>query len=221
MKKIKHIDEIMDLLKQEMKKYNAPVLSKKWDKMIRTPFTTLISCILSLRTKDEVTDAASIRLFKKYHTPQTLSKASIKEIEKLIFPVGFYHTKARRIKDISQTLIDEYNGKVPEDFNELLKLKGVGRKTASITMVYGHNNPNYIPVDVHVHIISNRLGWVKSKNADETMDQLMTVVPKKHWMDINHLFVQFGQTICITVSPWCSRCPVEKFCPKVGVFRSR
>jgi len=215
------IGKIFISLKKEMEKYHAPVLSKKWDKMIRTPFTTLISCILSLRTKDQVTDEASIRLFKKYHTPETLSKAPIKEIEELIFPVGFYHTKAKRIKEISQTLIDKYNGKVPEDFDELLKLKGVGRKTASITMVYGHNNPNYIPVDVHVHIISNRLGWVKSKNADETMDQLMGIIPKKYWMDINHLFVQFGQTICITVSPWCSRCPLEKSCPKVGVFRSR
>ena len=222
MNKIKHIDEIFKLLNKELKQYKFPAVSHpKWDEIINTPFTTLISCILSLRTKDQVTDAASLRLFKKYDTPETLSKAPIDDIEKLIFPVGFYHTKAKRIKEISQTLIDKYNSEVPEEFNELLKLKGVGRKTAAIVMVYGHKNPSFIPVDVHVHIISNRLGWVKSKNPDETMDELMKVIPKKYWTDINHLFVTFGQKICITISPWCSRCPIEKFCPKIGVIRNR
>ena len=221
-KKIEHIDEIFKLLNLELKQHKYPSVSHpKWDEIINTPFTTLISCILSLRTKDEVTDKASIRLLSKYNNPEKLVKLSEGQIQKLIYPVGFYKTKSKRIKEISQTLIDKYNSEAPEDFNELLKLKGVGRKTAAIVMVYGHKNPSFIPVDVHVHIISNRLGWVKSKNPDETMDELMKTVPKKYWTDINHLFVQFGQTICITISPWCSCCPIEKFCPKTGVIKNR
>lgn len=222
MKKNEYIDEIFQILKKELKQYKTPSISHlKKHEIIKSPFTTLISCILSLRTKDEVTDKASIRLLSKYNNPEKLVKLSEGQIQKLIYPVGFYKTKSKRIKEISKTLIDEYNSEVPEDFNELLKLKGVGRKTAAIVMVYGHKNPSFIPVDVHVHIISNRLGWVKSKNPDETMDELMKAIPKKYWIDINHLFVQFGQTICITISPWCSRCPIEKFCPKIGVIKNR
>jgi len=219
---IEYIDEIFRLLRKELEKYNHPAVSRsKWDEIVHTPFTTLISCILSLRTKDEVTEQASIRLFKKYDTPDKLVKLSEKQIESMIFPVGFYKTKAKRIKEIAKIVIEKYNGKVPDDFEKLLKLKGVGKKTAAIVMVYGHKIANFIPVDVHVHVIANRLGWVKSKNPDETMDKLMRVVPKKYWYDINDLFVQFGQNICITVSPWCSRCPIEKYCPKISVVRKR
>ncbi len=221
MKEIKDIDKIIKLLKEELKKYNPPVLSKKWEKIKKTPFTTLISCILSLRTKDEVTDKASVRLFTKYSTAETLSKAPIDEIEKLIYPVGFYHTKAKRIKDISQTLIDIYNGRVPEDFNELLKLKGVGRKTANIVMVFGFNKKDFIPVDIHCHRLPNRLGWIKTKTADETEQKLKEILPKRYWYDFNHLFVQFGQSICVPISPFCSKCPIEKYCKKVGVKRQR
>jgi endonuclease-3 len=221
-KKIEHIDEIINLLKIELDRYKMPIISHPtWDEFVRTPFTTLISCLLSLRTKDEVTEKASIRLFNEYNTPEKLANSSVQEIQKLIYPVGFYKIKAKRIIEISKTLIEKYNSKVPNDFNELLKLKGVGKKTAAIVMVYGHKNPEFIPVDVHVHVIANRLGWIKSKNPDETMDQLMKILPKRYWYDFNYLFVKFGQNICITVSPWCSRCPIEKFCPKVGVVRKR
>jgi len=219
---IKNIDEILKTLKQELKKYIQPVVSReKWDKIVNTPFTTLVSCILSLRTKDNVTEQATYRLLRKYDTPYKLVKAPVEEIESLIYPVGFYKTKARRLKEISKKLIKEYNGKVPDDFHELLKLKGVGRKTAAIVMVYGHKIPNFIPVDIHVHVISNRLGWVKTRNPDETMEELMKVIPQKYWYDLNNLFVQFGQNICTTVSPWCSHCPIEKYCPKTGVTRKR
>jgi len=222
LKEIKHLDEIFKLLNQELKKHNAPVETRKtWDEIIDTPFTTLISCILSLRTKDEVTDKASIRLLKKYNTPEKIMKLSNEEIEKLIYPVGFYKTKTKRIKEISKTLIENYKGKVPNDFNELLKLKGVGKKTAAIVMVYGHKINDFIPVDVHVHVIANRLGWVKSKDPDETMDKLMTIVPKEYWHDLNYIFVSFGQTVCKTMSPWCSKCPIQSFCPKIGVKKSR
>lgn len=221
MKEIKDVDKIFKLLTEELKKYNPPVLSKKWEEIKKTPFTTLISCILSLRTKDEVTEQASIRLFTKYNTPSTLSKAPVKEIEELIYPVGFYHTKAKRIKEISKTLLEKYNGKVPEDFNELMKLKGVGRKTANIVMVFGFDKNNFIPVDTHCHRIPNRLGWIKTKTPEQTEEELKKILPKKHWHDFNHLFVQFGQSICVPVSPFCSKCPIEKYCKKIGVKKQR
>jgi len=221
-KKIEHIDEIFKILKKELKQYKTPSISHlKKHEIIKSPFTTLISCILSLRTKDEVTDKASINLLSKYDTPEKIIGLSEEQIQELIYPVGFYKTKSKRIIETSKKLIEEYNGQVPNDFNDLLKFKGVGKKTAAIVMVYGYNSADFIPVDVHVHVIANRLGWVKSKNPDETMDELMKVIPKKYWTDINHLFVQFGQTICITISPWCSRCPIEKFCPKMGVTKNR
>jgi endonuclease-3 len=221
-KEIKDIDEIFAILKKELKNYKAPVISgQKWKKIKKTPFTTLISCILSLRTKDEVTDKATIKLFEKYDTPQKIANAKIKDIEELIYPVGFYHTKAKRIKEISQTLLDKYNGKVPDDFNELLKLKGVGRKTANIVMVFGLNKKNYIPVDVHCHRIPNRLGWIKTKTPEETEQKLKKILPQKYWYDFNNLFVQFGQTICVPVSPFCSKCPINKYCKKKEVKTQR
>jgi len=220
--KINNLDKIINLIKNEIEKYNQPIVSALDQAGIKkTPFTTLISCILSLRTKDETTEKASIKLFKKYDTPEKLSKADLEEIQDLIYPVGFYKVKSERIKNISKEIIEKYNGKVPQDYNELLKLKGVGKKTASIVMVYGHNNPNYIPVDIHVHVISNRLGWVKTKDPDDTMNKLMDLIPKKYWADINHLFVQFGKNICVTISPKCTICPIENYCPKIGVDRSR
>ncbi len=222
LKKQRNIQKIIDIIKDEMKNYDQPIVSSL-DKagIKKTPFTTLVSCLLSLRTKDEITEEASIKLFKDFDTAEKLSNASKKEIEKIIYPVGFYRVKSERIINISNEIVEKYNGSVPNTFNELLKLKGVGKKTASIVMVYGHNNPNYIPVDVHVHVISNRLGLVKTKNADDTMDELMKIVPKKYWADINHLFVKFGKKICTTISPWCSKCPIEKYCKKIGVDKNR
>ena len=215
-------DEFFKNLKKELKKYKAPVISGgKWKEVKKTPFTTLISCILSLRTKDEVTDKASIRLFKKYNTAEKLQSAPTKEIEELIYPVGFYKTKAKRIKQISKTLIDEYGGQVPDDIDELLKLKGVGRKTANIVMVYGHNKTGFLPIDTHCHRLPNRLGWISTKNPNETEIELKKILPKKYWDDFNNLFVQFGQTICLPISPFCSKCPVEKQCKKVNVKRQR
>jgi endonuclease III len=220
--KIKDIDEIFAILKKELKNYKAPVVSgQKWEKIKKTPFTTLISCILSLRTKDEVTDKASIRLFEKYDTPQKLANADIKDIKQRIYPVGFYHTKAKTIKEISQTLLDKYAGEVPDDLDELLKLKGVGRKTANIVMVFGFNKKNYIPVDVHCNRIPNRLGWIKTKTPEETEKKLKEILPQKYWYDFNNLFVQFGQTICTPISPFCSKCPINKYCKKQDVKTHR
>ena len=222
MNKIEHVDEIFKLLKQELNKYNRPFVSRsKWDEIVNTPFTTLISCILSLRTKDEVTDQASIRLLRQYNTPEKLVKLSEKQIESLIYPVGFYKIKARRIKEISKTIIENYSGNVPEYFNELLKLKGVGRKTANIVMVYGHKKQDYLPIDTHCHKIPNRLGWIKTQSPEQTEKELKKTLPKKYWMDFNHLFVTFGQTICVPISPFCSKCPIEQFCKKISVEKSR
>jgi len=217
-----HFKEIFELLNKELKKYNKPILSQsKWDRVIHTPFTTLISCILSLRTKDEVTEQASIRLLEKYNTPLKIVKLSSNQIQELIYPVGFYKVKAQRIKDISKILIKDYNSKVPVDFNELLKLKGVGRKTANIVMVYGHKKNGFIPIDTHCHKIPNRIGWIKTKTPEETERKLKKILPKMYWDDFNRLFVKFGQTICVPISPFCSMCPIDKYCKKVSVTRSR
>jgi len=219
---IENIEEIFKLLKEELKESKPPSASKsRWDEIIDTPFTTLISCILSLRTKDEVTDRASVKLLKKYNTPEKILKLSTKKIESLIYPAGFYKTKSKRIKEISKTLIKNYSGKVPDDFNELLKLKGVGRKTANIVMLYGHKKQGFLPIDTHCHKIPNRLGWIKTKTPEQTESALKEILPKKYWNDFNLLFVTFGQKICVPVSPFCSRCPIEKFCKKVGVKKSR
>ena len=222
MKKIEHLDEIFKLLKKELEKYTMPVVSHPdWEDIVNTPFTTLISCLLSLRTKDEVTAKASYRLFKKYNTPEQLVNVFEKELQSLIYPVGFYKTKAKRIKDISKTILENYNGKVPEEFNELLKLKGVGRKTANIVMEYGHKKQGFIPIDTHCHRIPNRLGWINTKNPEQTEEELKKILPKKYWDDFNHLFVKFGQTICLPISPFCSKCPINKYCKKISVAKSR
>ena len=222
MKKIQYLDEIFQALKEELEKNPKPVLSKKkLDTVEKTPYTTLISCILSLRTKDEVTEKASKRLLSKYNTPEKIIKVSNTEIENLIYPVGFYKNKTKTIKEISQILIEKYNSNVPVDFNELLKLKGVGRKTANIVMVYGHNKKGFLLIDVHCNRIPNRLGWIKTKTPFETEEELKKVLPKKYWDDFNHLFVKFGQTICLPISPFCSKCPIKKFCKQVNVKKFR
>jgi len=220
--KIEHIDEIFRRLHQELDRYDRPVVSRsKWDEIVNTPFTTLISCILSLRTKDEVTEQASVRLLNKYNTPEKVLQLSDKQIESLIYPVGFYKTKAMRLKEISKTLIENYGGNVPEDFDELLKLKGVGRKTANIVMVYGHKKQGYLPIDTHCNRIPNRLGWINTKTPEETEMELRKILPRKYWDDFNHLFVTFGQTTCVPISPFCSRCPIKNYCKQVLVTKSR
>ena len=222
MKQIQNLNEIFNLLRKELIKYNSPVLDGSiWDEIPHNPYTTLISCLLSLRTKDEVTEKASIRLLKKHNTPEKIIKLKEKQIQKLIYPVGFYKTKAKRIKNISKTLIAQYNGEVPDTIDELLKLEGVGRKTANIVMVYGHKKTGYLPIDTHCHRIPNRLGWVKTKNPDETEIELKKVLPKRYWDDFNSLFVQFGQSICVPISPFCSKCPIDKYCKQISVKKKR
>ena len=221
MSNIKNMNIIFQHLKNDLKQYNDPVLSKKKLKINRTPFITLISCILSLRTKDEITEQASYRLLQNYDTPQKILKLPEKKIMELIYPVGFYKTKSKRIKEISKTLIDEYSGKVPDNLDELLKLKGVGRKTANIVMVYGFHKNNYLPIDTHCHRIPNRIGWIKTKTPEETEKELLKIMPTKYWNDFNNIFVKFGQSICLPISPLCSKCPIEKYCKKINVKKHR
>ncbi|MBW2980265.1 endonuclease III [Candidatus Woesearchaeota archaeon] len=217
---MKDIAKVIKILKKESKKWKYPFVSD-WARVVKDPFTTLISCLLSLRTKDEVTAKASIKLLKKYNTPRKILKLSNKQIEKLIYPVGFYITKAKRIKEICKVLLEKHNGKTPDNFEELTKLKGVGPKTASIVVVYGFNKPKHIAVDSHVFQISNRLGWVKTKTPEQTQPALEKIVPKKYFYDFNELLVQFGQNVCVPVSPFCSKCRISKYCPKIGVKRRR
>ena len=186
----------------------------------REPFKVLISCILSLRTKDEVTGAASQRLFGLAATPDTLARLSVKKIEKAIYPVGFYRVKARRIKEISRMVLEKYHGRVPDSIEELLTLEGVGRKTANLVVTLGYDKPG-ICVDVHVHRICNRWGLLGTKTPHETEFALREVLPVRYWKQLNGMLVAFGQGICRPVSPLCSQCLIRTFCGRVGVQRSR
>jgi len=175
------------------------------------PFKVLISVILSQRTRDENTLIASKKLFSRFDTAKKLANADISEVKKLIKQSGFYNVKAKRIKEVSKILLEKYNGKVPHELNKLLKLPGVGRKTANCTLVYGFNIPA-IPADTHVHRISNRLGIVKTKTPEQTEHELMRKIPRKYWININELFVKHGQTICSPIKPKCDKCPITKIC---------
>ena len=185
-----------------------------------SPFRVLISCILSLRTKDETTYPATERLFARAKDPAGMLKLREATIAKLIFPVGFYRRKAGQIRAISKILLERHAGLVPRTIDELLELPGVGRKTANLTVTLGYGLPG-ICVDVHVHRIANRLGWVRTKHPDETEQRLREILPRRWWIPINETLVRHGQQVCAPVSPKCSLCPVSGGCAKVGVTRSR
>jgi endonuclease III len=186
----------------------------------RDPFRVLIACLLSLRTKDETTGPAAARLFALADTPEAMRRLPAKRIERAIFPVGFYRTKARVLLGVCRDLLERFGGQVPDDIDRLLTLKGVGRKTANLVVTQGFNKPG-ICVDIHVHRISNRLGYVKTKNPTETETALRKRLPRRYWIGYNDLLVSFGQNICHPVSPRCSECPVRPRCARVGVTRSR
>jgi endonuclease-3 len=175
------------------------------------PFRILIATILSARTKDENTTKAADKLFKLYGTPQKLAKAKVKDVEKVIKSVGFYHVKSKRIIEVANLILSKYNGKVPADIDKLVDMPGVGRKTANCVLVYAFEKPA-IPVDTHVHRISNRLGLVDTKTPEETEMALREKIPKKYWLDINNTFVMYGQNICKPISPMCDVCKIRKTC---------
>lgn len=196
------IDLVMESLQQQ---YDLRVFEDG------DPYRVLIRTILSQRTRDDNTDRASAQLFAKYHTMAQIAQANPAELEPLIRPAGFYHVKAKRIVEVSRKLLDEFKGQVPEDMKGLLELPGVGRKTANCVLVYGFQKPA-IPVDVHVHRISNRLGLVNTKTPEETEVELEKIVPRDYWIELNDLMVQFGQTICRPQSPRHQECPLKEIC---------
>ncbi len=213
------VSAALRILRREAPRWNAPIVSFIAIQS-RDPFKTLISCILSLRTKDQTTAAASERLFARAQTPEAMVQLAPTALEKLIYPVGFYRTKARVIAGICRDLIDKFGGRVPDDLDALLTLKGVGRKTANLVVTEAFAKPG-ICVDTHVHRISNRWGLVKAKTPDKTEVALRIVLPARHWLEYNGILVAFGQTICHPTSPWCSRCKIAHLCPRIGVAHSR
>jgi len=186
----------------------------------RDPFRVLIACILSLRTQDTTTGPAAERLFAVADTPAALLRVPARRIERLIFPVGFYRTKARVVRDISRALLGRFGGRVPDGIDDLLTLKGVGRKTANLVVTMGYGKPG-ICVDTHVHRISNRLGYVRTRTPEETEMALRARLPRRYWIGYNDLLVAFGQNLCTPISPRCSVCPVRALCHRVGVTSSR
>ena len=214
-----NIDIFIDTLKNKYKEWKVPVVTAMANKGA-SPFEVLITTLLSLRTKDEVTAKAAEKLLAVANTPDQMLTLSEKEIETLIYPAGFYPTKAKRIKQISKIIIDTYKGITPDDLDELLKLPGVGRKTANLVLIEGFKK-NAICVDTHVHRISNRVGLVTTKTPDKTEFALRKSLPEKYWIQYNEILVAFGQILCRPVSPICSRCPVEHMCPRINVLKSR
>jgi len=225
------------LIEKQVKSFPVPWVTE--ESKSKEPYRVLISCILSLRTKDKTTADASKRLFRLADTPRKVIKLSASRIQKLIYPVGFYRNKAKVILGISRKLIGGFGGQVPDKLEDLLKFKGVGRKTANLVLGLGYNIPA-ICVDTHVHRISNRLGLVKTKNPEETEEALKQIVPKNYWLKLNTILVAFGQNICVPISPFCSRCYVNpvrntkatdmknkisnganKHCQKIGVSKFR
>ncbi|MEA2053384.1 MAG: endonuclease III [Euryarchaeota archaeon] len=211
------IEKVMQILKG---RYQDQISALRAISNTRDPYLTLISCLLSLRTKDEVTAGASKRLFALAKTPAEMLQHKKEDIERAIYPVGFYRRKAEQILAISHTLVANYDSKVPAELEELLKLKGVGRKTANIVITMAYNKPG-IAVDTHVHRISNRLGLVATKDPYQTELALQKALAKQHWKVLNELLVLHGQTICTPISPKCSICPITKYCEQIGVTRFR
>lgn len=215
----KDISKVLKILRKESKNWDVPIVTLT-SVSSKDPFKVLISTILSLRTKDETTAEASKRLFQKADTPRKMVKLTENEIQKLIYPVGFYRVKSKNILKLCEELIENYNSKVPNDLNELLKFDGVGRKTANLVVSLGFAKPA-ICVDIHVHRISNRLGYIKTKDPHQTEMKLRDKLPQKHWIEYNSILVAFGQKICRPISPFCSECSVENYCLKIGVRKSR
>ena len=209
---------IIRLIKGQIKSYIAPSVTQI--SLKHDAYQVLISCILSLRTKDKTTIQASQRLFKVAPNPQSMLKLTVPAIRKLIYPVGFYRNKSKVILDLSRKLLNDYSGKVPNCLDELLSLKGVGRKTANLVLGLGFGVPA-ICVDTHVHRISNRLGWIETSNPKETEFALQKIIPRSQWIKLNTVLVTFGQNLCLPVSPFCSKCNVYKFCKRRSVDKSR
>jgi len=216
--KDQQIHDTIRILRQMVRQWEDPAVTQV--SRNRDPYLVLVSCILSLRTQDMTTHQASKRLFRLATRPEEMITLSPEEIQKAIYPVGFYRNKATTILDISRTLIEKYGGRVPNEINEILKLKGVGRKTANLVVTLGYGKPG-ICVDTHVHRVTNRWGYVATKTPEETEFTLRRKLPRAYWIEINDMLVSFGQRICHPISPRCSTCPLRTYCDRVGVTRNR
>lgn len=211
---------IIQILRKATQAMEQPASVNIINQYGKDPYLVLISCLLSLRTKDTVSFPASVRLFEYAKTPQQMIKIPIKTIEKLIYPTGFYHRKAALLHVVSRDLLERFNGKVPRTEQELLSIKGVGRKTANLVLGVAFDIPA-ICVDTHVHRVSNRLGLIKTKTVEETEIELKKILPPEYWIEYNHLMVLWGQNICVPISPKCSQCAIAKLCPRIGVTKHR
>jgi endonuclease-3 len=216
--KDRDIDTVIDILREKCSEFGVPIVtevSRKHD-----PFKVLISTLISLRTKDNVTREASLRLFEMAESPTEMVKLKTEEIERAIYPAGFYRTKAKNIMKVCDILLKNNGGAVPDEIDDLLELPGVGRKTANLVVTLGYGKPG-ICVDTHVHRISNRLGYVETKTPDKTEFALRKKLPGQYWIEYNDLLVTYGQNLCTPVSPFCSRCPLISYCDRIGVLKSR
>ncbi len=213
------IHAALRILRREIRQWQEPVVGVV-ARESRDPFKILIACVLSLRTKDQTTTEASRRLFTLAAHPASMVKVPLRLIERAIYPVGFYRTKAKQIREICRRLLSQFDGRVPDSIEALLTLPGVGRKTANLVVTVGYNKPG-ICVDTHVHRISNRWGYVRTKTPEHTEEALRRKLPLRYWITFNDLLVPFGQNLCQPVSPFCSRCMIRKYCDRVGVLRSR
>lgn len=214
-----NITQIYKILLKEFDKHRMPIVDLIEVKT-KSPMHVLLGTILSARTKDQVTAVASKKLFSKVKKINDLNKLSVKEIEKLIYPAGFYKTKAKHLKELPKVLQKEFNGIIPDTVEELIKLPGVGRKTANLVVAVGFHKPGMC-VDTHVHRMTNRWGYIKTKNPFETEMALRKKMLVKYWEKINSLIVSYGQHLCTPISPWCSKCVIKKYCNQVGVESKR
>lgn len=214
------IDRAVKVLREEYRKLKTPYVTEVAGRRRKDPFRVLVSCVISLRTKDDVTRAASERLFALASTPAELAALDVARIEEAIYPAGFYRTKARTLHELGRELVSRHSSRVPDTIEGLLKLKGVGRKTANLVVTMGYGEPG-ICVDTHVHRITNRWGYVATKTPDATEAALRKKLPERYWIEINDLLVAYGQNICVPVSPFCSACRLVALCDRVGVERHR
>ena len=198
----------------------SSIICHNQKKSNKNAFKILISCLLSLRAKDETTERISKNLFKIADTPKKIAKINTKKLEKIIFSTGHYHKKAQTLKHVSKELIRRFDGNVPDSKEDLLSIKGIGPKTANIVLAFAYGQ-NVLPIDTHCHRIPNRLSWVRTTTPEKTEKELEKILPKEYWKDFNAIFVQFGKTICVPISPKCSQCPIEKYCQKINVSKFR
>lgn len=212
--------KIIHVLRKATKGMDEPAVSQIVAEYGRDSFLILISCLLSLRTKDPVSLSLSRELFKYARTPYELLQIPIKKLEKLLYSIGFYRKKTRLLHSVSKALIKRFNGKVPKTMQELISIKGIGHKTASVVLSEGYRIPA-IAVDTHVHRIANRLGLVKTKTPEQTETALQQIIPKRYWIELNPLLVMWGQNVCEPISPRCSHCAISRLCPRIGVTKHR